>query len=101
MIVQVAKQLPKVKFWLPTREYKIVEDYRSNNTIPANLVIRLSAHKVDSEPPKGYGLPTSTVHTKGSNIIGEECKAYKRDNKCGPCRSCWNINVKNVSYPQH
>jgi hypothetical protein len=100
-IVEVCKQLPNVNFWLPTREYSIVEQYRKMEVIPSNLTIRLSAHKIDSLPPIGYGLPTSTVHTKDAIIYGEECKAYERDNECGPCRSCWDSNVANVSYKRH
>lgn len=100
-IVEISKDLPKVKFWLPTREYDIINLYRRSFTIPDNLVIRLSAHNVDATPPSGYGLPTSTVHTKNMPIIGEECRAHDRDNHCGPCRACWDKNVANVSYPRH
>lgn len=100
-IVEVCRQLPKVKFWLPTREYAFVQKFMEQDSIPDNLAIRLSAHKIDAEPPFGYGLPTSTVHTHGSTIHGEECKAYKRENSCGPCRACWDVNVANVSYLKH
>lgn len=101
MIVQVSQQLPKVKFWLPTREYTYVRQYMESNIVPKNLTIRLSAHVVNKEPPSRFGLPTSTVHTSKLQIIGEECMAYTRDNKCGTCRSCWNPKVANVSYPKH
>jgi hypothetical protein len=101
-IILVCLATPKVKHWLPTREYKIVQDYVPQyGMFPPNLVVRLSAHRVDAAPPTGYGLPTSTVHTHGSSHHGEECKAYTRDNKCGNCRSCWNPNVTNVSYLKH
>lgn len=100
-IVDVCNQLPNVKFWLPTREYAIVSKYKENNKIPANLSIRLSAHKIDAEPPFGYGMPTSTVHSKGSKIYGQECPAHNQDNSCKDCRACWDINVKNISYLKH
>jgi hypothetical protein len=100
-IVQVCQQLPKVRFWLPTREYKFVTDYTATHSIPSNLTIRLSAHKVNQSPTFGCGLPTSTVHTHGQTIYGEECKAYTRDNKCGTCRACWDSNITNISYPKH
>lgn len=102
-IIQIAEQLPEVNFWLPTREYTIVERFRNitNNNIPSNLTIRLSSHLVDAAPPSGYGLPTSTVHNKNSPIIGEECRAYTRDNHCGECRSCWDRTIPNISYPKH
>lgn len=100
-IVEIAKQLPTVNFWLPTREYDIVREYVLTHNLPGNLTARLSSHKVDQDPPSGYGYVTSTVHTKGSKIIGEECKAYTRENKCGTCRACWDPKVANISYPKH
>lgn len=100
-IAEIAKQLPKVTFWLPTREYEIVADFRKTELIPINLTIRLSSHKINSAPPSGYGLPTSTVHGHSETFIGEECKAYTRGNICGPCRACWDPKVANVSYRKH
>ena len=36
-IVQIARELPQIKFWLPTREYKIVNDFVSEQgTLPSN-----------------------------------------------------------------
>lgn len=101
MIVEVCKQTPDTKHWLPTREYTIVQQYLSQENGAKNLTIRLSAHRVDSAPPTGYGLPTSTVHTHGQPITGVECEAYKRENSCGSCRACWDLNVANISYPKH
>lgn len=100
-IVSVCEQLPNVKFWLPTREYAMVHKFKEHNKIPANLSIRLSAHKIDAAPPFGYGLPTSTVHTKGSQIHGQECPAHNQNNECKDCRSCWDVSVENVSYLKH
>lgn len=101
LIAEVCRQCPDVTFWLPTREYAFVTGYMQKEAKPKNLTIRLSAHKVDTAPPSGYGLPTSTVHTHGHAPIGTECEAYKRENSCGPCRACWDVNVANVSYPKH
>ena len=101
LIAEVCWQTPKVKHWLPTREYVIVQEFMRSFQVPPNLVIRLSAHKIDSAPPSGYGLPTSTVHTKGSPIHGKECRAYTRENSCGSCRACWDPKVANVSYHKH
>jgi hypothetical protein len=102
-IVRVCRELPEVKFWLPTREYSIVAAWRESHRegFPPNLVVRLSAHKVDSDPPRGYGLPTSGVHTSAFHIIGKLCRASERGNSCGKCRACWDGNVGNVSYPKH
>src|SRR4029077_6001454 len=93
--------LPRVKFWLPTREYQTVEAYRRmGGRIPANLCIRYSAHLVDGFPPVRYGLPTSGVHSGKTAIppAAHICPAPKQDMKCGDCRACWDPSVKIVSY---
>ncbi len=101
-IADVARRLPQVKFWLPTREYGIVAEYRvKHGNFPGNLVVRLSAHKLDSQAPN-VGLPTSEVHTTDRPAAGiHECPARYQGNACGDCRACWNPAVKTVSYHQH
>ena len=104
-IVLVCMNTASVKHWLPTREYKIVKDYlKKFGNFPPNLIIRLSAHMIDKNPPmlvnKGEFMPTSTVH-KNKSAIGTECESYKNNNECGDCRLCWNPNIKNISYKYH
>lgn len=118
-IVAVCRQTPAVRHWLPTREYFFVAAFlRGGGQIPDNLTIRLSAHMIDAEPviptelsPWLAGLPVSTVSsvstiTSGVQIVegkgSVECRAVEaRDNKCGPCRACWDQRVRSVNYPQH
>lgn len=95
--VQIAKNLPNINFWMPTKETVI---YKTGKNImgdewPQNLVVRLSAPMIGKNPPKSFGtLPTSTVQAD----TGFECEAYKRGNKCGPCRACWDSSVPNIDY---
>ena len=98
-IAEVARQTPGVKHWLPTKEYGIYAKYLKTNTLPANLVVRVSATMIDGNPSKVF-KNTSTVH-KNNKAIGFECKARTRGNACGPCRACWDRRIKNVSYPKH
>ena len=101
-IVKVARLTPTVNHWLPTREYKIVSDYRKQfGEFPSNLVVRLSGHMVDQVPPIGYGLPVSSVTTKPTMQGAVKCEAKSRGGKCGDCRACWNPKVKHVAYPIH
>jgi hypothetical protein len=107
-IAEVARRLPTVKFWLPTREYQIVREwFGRGNSLPSNLTIRLSAHIVDGPLPTklaallGRGVTVSGVHTNEQGRRGEECQAYTRDNHCGDCRLCWNSDVAAVSYRKH
>jgi len=103
-IVLIALGLPDTLFWLPTREYGIIKDFIFNGeTIPENLIVRLSAMYVDMPVivPKSLqgikNITTSNVHT--SNPIGFVCNAPKQGNKCLDCRACWS-NVP-VSYQLH
>lgn len=103
-IVTIARALPHIQFWLPTREYRIVADYARAHAIPDNLIIRVSAPMVDGAAPAirtqdGRILPTSYVH-KAQAPRGQVCPAPTQGNKCGACRSCWDPDV-NVSYHLH
>ncbi len=94
-IVNIARSLPNVQFWLPTRERGIVADYVGK--IPRNLVVRVSATTIGQTQKPVFGTVSSSV---GSGI-GYQCPAYKQGGKCGDCRACWKKSVKLVDYPLH
>jgi hypothetical protein len=102
-ICKVAAATPDIRHWLPTREYRIVADYRkSGGVIPANLTVRLSAHMVGGFAPTFPGLTVSTVSTDPNTFPdAHSCPAPKQDNACGDCRACWNPDVKHVDYHKH
>tara|TARA_A100001011_G_C13961871_1_gene695622 strand:+ start:84 stop:740 length:657 start_codon:yes stop_codon:yes gene_type:complete len=95
----VAWASPTIRFWLPTKEYKLVKNY--DKEIAPNLVIRVSAPTVD----KGFSGYThiSTVYNKDNidTAKGAVCPASKQDNQCGSCRACWDDKVSEVSYIAH
>lgn len=95
----IAQQVPRVKFWLPTREVRIVTDTRIIQLVNAteNTCVRVSAPMLGSTNPCA-GYPTSSV---GAVFAGFNCPAYKNDGKCGDCRACWFSNIPNVNYPLH
>jgi hypothetical protein len=99
-IAQIAKNLPSIQFWLPTKEYGIVTQYLKENELPENLTIRLSGFMVDGPAPialaSRLGLVTSTVATKDFT-----CPANSQGNKCLSCRACWDKGVSNVAYKHH
>jgi hypothetical protein len=103
-ICKVARLCPDVSFWLPTREYRIVAAYRkSGKKIPANLVIRMSAHMLGGKAPRfGRPLTISTVSTDPATYPNAyQCPAQYQDNSCGDCRACWDPNVAHVNYHAH
>jgi hypothetical protein len=98
-IAAIARALPKISFWLPTKEKGDLLAYVSKHgDFPVNLTVRLSAPMIDGTASTSWHL-TSTVHT--INAIGTECKAYTRGGKCESCRACWNSSIPNISYPKH
>lgn len=106
-ILKVANALPDIKFWMPTQEYKVVQ----NETIPNNLVVRVS------EPHFGFKRTREASHTSSvapklfkkewSELVALNtekrwhCPASLQDNKCNSCRACWKKNIRHVIYPQH
>ena len=100
-ICAVAAGTPDIKHWLPTREARILKEFKeAGGVIPANLIIRLSATMVNGAPGKSH-IHTSTVHTKDAAPIGEACNASKQGGQCLACRSCWNSDIRNISYEKH
>ena len=95
----VAWASPHIRFWLPTKEYKLIKNY--DKEIAPNLVIRVSAPTVD----KGFSGYThiSTVYNKDNidTAKGVVCPASNQGNQCGSCRACWNDKVSEVSYIAH
>ena len=94
-ILEVCKQTPDTKHWLPTREARIL-DLMDPDVIPKNLLIRLSATKVNGAASKSWPW-TSTV-TDGKD---KTCPAPDQGGKCKSCRQCWDRSVKNVQYAKH
>jgi len=103
-ICRVARKTPHIRHWLPTREVKLVSEFRKlGHSIPKNLRIRLSATMINDKPlgsARKLSVSTSTVHRKGAEYSGHECPAPKQGNACGSCRHCW-ISPVNVSYVKH
>jgi len=104
-IALVAELTPHIKYWIPTREYKMVIDYQKKyGDFPKNLIVRVSAHMIEGSSPK-YFTNTSTVSRQYESINkqlgGVLCQAYTRDNNCGDCRACWSDKVPDVTYHKH
>ena len=95
-IFQVCKLTPETMHWLPTQERKFLP--LSTDSIPKNLMIRLSNAKNDTKPGNAWPF-WSTVVTKPR--AGHVCPAPEQGNNCGSCRACWNKDVKEIQYKIH
>ena len=92
-IIEVCKLTPDTKHWMPTQERQYLP---APEEVPDNLIIRLSAAKVDGTAGNAWSH-SSTVVTDGS----PSCPAPTQGGKCKECRACWNKDIKNVSYGKH
>jgi len=92
-IIEVCKLTPDTKHWLPTQERQYLP---APEDVPENLIIRLSAARVDGTAGNAWSH-SSTVVTDGS----PSCPAPTQGGQCLDCRACWNKDIKNVSYGKH
>lgn len=101
-IVQVAKNLPHISFWLPTREYAFVSEYiEKGGEVPSNLTIRLSALMMDGPAPVGIAQRLGLCVSGASKLGNFNCPSSKQGNKCGDCRKCWDKNEFAIDYKKH
>ena len=98
-ILEVCRQTPDIKHWIPSRESGIWSDALEHVTLPDNVTLRMSATKLDSRP-SDHWPNTSTVH-KDADPIGHACIAPNQGNKCHTCRACWDRSIENISYSYH
>ena len=93
-ILEVCKLTPNTKHWLPTREARLLA-LMDPEVIPKNLIIRLSATKVNGAAPSSWPW-TSTVST-----TTKTCPAPDQGGKCKSCRTCWSRDIQNITYAKH
>jgi hypothetical protein len=99
-IVRVCLLTPKVKHWLPVKELAMLLQWvKQGGVKPKNLCIRLSAYMVDGDPSPKWPVTSGVYHNRAPK--GHRCVAPDHDNTCGPCRACWDDNVKHVEYCKH
>jgi hypothetical protein len=100
-IATIARALPGIKFWLPTKEHAFVAAWiHQGNVVPSNLIIRLSAYKIGAKAPAiatKLGVHASTVNA----TTGLQCNAPKQDNACLDCRACWSKSIPSINYAKH
>ena len=111
-IVEVCRQTPETKHWLPTKEWgglekgkwakKIVERWQEKGgKIPPNLVIRKAMYFLDQDPPDDLPGAYCAVATQRSRVT---CPStLKKGTNCeqNNCRKCWNPKVRLVRYREH
>ena len=95
-IIAVCNRPPDTQHWLPTQERKFLP--LSQDSIPKNLIIRLSNAKNDTKPGRAWDHWSTVVTTPRA---GHVCPAPEQGNECGDCRACWSKDVYEVQYKIH
>jgi len=101
-IFEVCKLTPGTMHWLPTQERKFLP--LSTDSIPKNLMIRLSNAKNDTKPGNAWPFWSTVVSHQDAPIYGATrhlCPAPEQGNECGSCRACWSRDVHEVQYKIH
>ena len=100
----IALSLPAIKFWLPTRETELVDQWLdgANGAVANNLAIRISANMISQKPSSPtHRADTITTSSVGFDASSFHCPALKQGNQCGSCRACWSRDVPTVNYKPH
>jgi hypothetical protein len=107
LIMEVGRQTPNTRHWIATRERELVRAYLEDNTIPANVCIRISSDFIDQTDnlPWVDGCTVATV-TRDHQVEGaHNCPVTWSDDKtidscdAAGCRACW--EVRHVNYRLH
>lgn len=94
--IQVVKNLPHIRFWFPTRSYRVdtLLPYLKELAALPNCSIRPSAMNFNEGVPVVPGLADGMgVVTDKKELTTKLCpKSAKKDGTCenSSCRSCWN-----------
>lgn len=103
-ILEVMRQTPWVRHWLPTRMHKF-DKFKSvldNMDALSNVVVRLSSDGVLGETVENAANSSTIVPNREYlTPIMSLCGASEREGKCGTCRACWDKTVAIVAYPAH
>lgn len=94
----VARNVPDVQFWLPTREIETCRAVlRELLAFPDNLRVRVSASMIDGKPPK---WPYTSVVTTEEHPGAFGCLSREQGGSCGDCRACWSQEPM-IAYRKH
>lgn len=113
-IKEIAYRMPQVKFWLPTREFKMLKDWANKHTnkIPDNLTVRFSSHMKDAISAEALSKKYASIVVSSEDKANELAEKYGREilvcpatkkesnHKCNDCRACWDSEAI-IAYLEH
>ena len=107
IIRDIARLCPMVKFWLPSKEYRLLQSWDlANYRMPANVNVLISNPMIDGKDvmrqfiDKNFANPELFGTASVTTMHDHSCTAYENTpSHCGTCSACW--TTKHVSYPLH
>lgn len=110
-IVNVVRNSPHMNFWMPTREYALVDRFRKEyGEFPENFAVRVSAHLLNKVAPSRFNLNSAVLgrnttieefRANNSELYFSVCPAPNQDGECKNCRACWNFKFPTIVYKEH
>lgn len=108
-MVNLAREIPNVRFMSFTKKYDIVNKWIDNNgNLPDNLNIIFSAWHLGWVVPNPHDLPVAYVDFTDKTLNPEFPKGitgcpnqHDKTITCSVCQKCWNKKVKAVKFIQH
>jgi len=95
-ILTVCRLTPDTKHWLSTQERTLVKRI-GTQSLPSNLVVRVSSAKIDGPPDKRWPWTSVVV----SDELDSDCPKFLIGRCPAQCRRCWDQNVDLVKFKEH
>lgn len=110
--VRICEALPEVRFWFPTRTWRVLTQPKIGEhakrewslalsglaSLP-NVTMRPSALFFNAPAPRIPGMAAGSTACDEMGAV--TCPAYTQGNICGSCRACWNAPDQAISYHRH
>jgi hypothetical protein len=109
--LEVCRQLPEVRFWIPTRAWQqpagplpvidpLLHTLRRLASLP-NAAVRPSALNFGDYAPVVSGLHAGSTAAMPDVFRARQCPAHEQGNRCGDCRACWEQKDTPIAYCKH
>lgn len=101
-ILEVCKQTPWVKHWIPTRSHKLkkIRPILEELKMLENVSVRYSSDSISGHYDQEHGSTIiPSLNFDDPNLM--MCEASKNDGKCNRCRACWDKTIPVIAYPAH
>jgi len=96
----LADRMPRMRLWLPTRNWILPEFDSALAALNAHprIIVRPSAMCFGDKSPEVSGLSAGTTSPDDNKMLGAGLADYTCPGGCGACRVCWDRPELSVEY---